>query len=557
MNIKLFINKSEDNKVYKNIEYINDVSGELRLPTNILSPIIDIEVSDYKSLSRILDIVYIDNGNENDIVYTEDDEEYEVDVYTMDERIFNVNYIYIDEFNRYYFVKNIECLSNKLFRLYLSVDVLMSHKESFMPLKAFISRNENIYNTLLNDDRVSFRYDKRIDVENLLRYDIIDTPYNLKSFGTAIYDNHVILCCDSKQGDYHTNGEEPLAYDGWATTQSGFDSLGDLPSGTREFLGQYTTLVLRQPYGNPDTEHFIRKVLQACIDDDTIQTHIHHLMVYPFKPDDIGYYETIKRLPLGKNSHITFEFNTRITIPKNALERVIVEHFEIPSESFLSYSPYTKYEFYLPYYGWVELSGESFLDEEVVIYYDVNFLDGSATANIYNKDKDIVIFTGKCQVGVQFPLDTTNAKEIENRKIALGSSTAIGLISSVLTLSMGIATKNPVAFGGGVISGAKTIESAVVGANQLYDIGKVDMSNSNSGVTNGQQVLLKRTEMMPNINPTSPMYKKYNGRPLNFEYKLNTLSGYTEVSDIHLEDIDAMQDEKSNIETLLKNGVII
>ena len=86
----------------------------------MLNPIIDIELEDYNKLGRLLDVVYPDDI---DITYPDYDLDYEVDTYTDDEKIFNINYCYIDEFDRYYFIDNIDFLSNKLFRLYMSVDV--------------------------------------------------------------------------------------------------------------------------------------------------------------------------------------------------------------------------------------------------------------------------------------------------------------------------------------------------------------------------------------------------------------------------------------------------
>ena len=53
-------------------------------------------------------------------------------------------------------------------------------------------------------------------------------------------------------------------------------------------------------------------------------------------------------------------------------------------------------------------------------------------------------------------------------------------------------------------------------------------------------------------------YAKYVGRPLQTNVKLNTLTGYTIVGAVHVEDLGVATDtEKQEIETQLKKGVII
>ena len=45
---------------------------------------------------------------------------------------FQCNYCFLSEFNRYYFIRDIEVLSNKNYRLQLEVDVLESFKEDIL-----------------------------------------------------------------------------------------------------------------------------------------------------------------------------------------------------------------------------------------------------------------------------------------------------------------------------------------------------------------------------------------------------------------------------------------
>ena len=86
MNITLYINNSEKNKIGKNLTNDFSLSGTLRDTTNIINPVILIELNE----------------------------------------IGNYNYCYINEFNRYYFITDITVIRTGLFAISLIVDVLES-----------------------------------------------------------------------------------------------------------------------------------------------------------------------------------------------------------------------------------------------------------------------------------------------------------------------------------------------------------------------------------------------------------------------------------------------
>lgn len=113
-NIILYKNSAENNKVDKTTSLIEvaTLTGTLREQTSIINPSITIE------LSTLLDF----------------------------------NYVYIEEFKRYYFVKNIVNITNKMWRIDLHVDVLMSYKDIIVTQTALIDRNEFSYNELLVDN---------------------------------------------------------------------------------------------------------------------------------------------------------------------------------------------------------------------------------------------------------------------------------------------------------------------------------------------------------------------------------------------------------------------
>lgn len=75
------------------------------------------------------------------------------------------NYVYIMEFNRYYFVTDIGSMANRLWSIKLHCDVLYSHRAQILELECEIDRNEFDYDLLLKDEeRINeVKYDLEID----------------------------------------------------------------------------------------------------------------------------------------------------------------------------------------------------------------------------------------------------------------------------------------------------------------------------------------------------------------------------------------------------------
>lgn len=114
MTIRLYQNLSEPNVVNKNLLPLGVLDGTLREATSVLNPTFNIQ--------------YID-------------------------LILNVNYIYVEEFKRYYFVGDIASVVNNLWSLSCHVDVLTTYKDYLSELSAIIARQENNYNLYLEDDK--------------------------------------------------------------------------------------------------------------------------------------------------------------------------------------------------------------------------------------------------------------------------------------------------------------------------------------------------------------------------------------------------------------------
>lgn len=93
---------------------------------------------------------------------------------------YNYNYMYIEEFGRYYYINDIKSFRNKLWIISATVDVLMSFSSDILSATAIIDKaqSENISNLYLDDG--SFVMDSR-------KYNnVIEFPSGLNENGSYI-----------------------------------------------------------------------------------------------------------------------------------------------------------------------------------------------------------------------------------------------------------------------------------------------------------------------------------------------------------------------------------
>lgn len=220
---------------------------------------------------------------------------------------------------------------------------------------------------------------------------------------------------------------------------------------------------------------------------------------------------------------------------------------------YLDYSPYTRIKAWLPYIGYVELAPEIFYGHEIKFKYVIDFESASCTCFVENETTLLSSFNG--QIGVAIPIGSSNVDQ--RIKSFVGGS--IGYGSGAVALLSGVATANPVAIAGGVTSMINSAVGAFSNASPTLQGG--DRTPLNTMVNAPQQIYLyiERPIVRDYGNPS------IFGKPLSKTRVLGNLSGYTIVEDLHLENLHtdqdatdcAIQSELSEIETLLKSGVIL
>lgn len=125
--IVLMNNQEELNKITKNPSTVRTLSGTLRESTDLVDPEINIEY----------------NGVLTDC-----------------------NYMYIAQFNRYYFITKIESVVNGVWRIYAHCDVLKTYANAILNTEAVVARSESKYNLFLNDSMFKVYSNPRLQIAN-------------------------------------------------------------------------------------------------------------------------------------------------------------------------------------------------------------------------------------------------------------------------------------------------------------------------------------------------------------------------------------------------------
>lgn len=113
MQLTLYKTTDVPNQLVKNLSPVGGyIEGNLKGPCDIINPVITVQLNAFPS---------------------------------------TVNYAYVEEFNRYYFVTNIICEINGLYTLEMQVDPLVTWRTALQSKYAVIERQENEYNLYLQD----------------------------------------------------------------------------------------------------------------------------------------------------------------------------------------------------------------------------------------------------------------------------------------------------------------------------------------------------------------------------------------------------------------------
>lgn len=231
--------------------------------------------------------------------------------------------------------------------------------------------------------------------------------------------------------------------------------------------------------------------------------------------------------------------STGISINRAASQYIDIDCGTLNVEEFwgayLDYEPYTKAEIYLPYIGTHQIAVDDIMGKAVHIKYHIDILSGGCACEIKCGGSVLYTFIGSCAVSI--PVTGSDWTNLLN-----------GVLSAASAIGTMVAT-------GGAAAPAAAGEIASAAVNSLKpNIEKSGSVSGGGGLMAGKVPVLILTRPRQAL-PASQ--NEFTGYPAFITRSLGAVSGYTEVHKIRLGGIPATDVELSEIERLLKGGVIL
>ncbi len=251
-------------------------------------------------------------------------------------------------------------------------------------------------------------------------------------------------------------------------------------------------------------------------------------------------------LSIGGAKVVRFGFiNSGVSMPLLANQYFTVDcgalTFDtVCGDTFLDYSPYSKFSIYLPYIGFKDVDPNDFVGHTIGVVYHGDCVTGGITAYITKDGTVMYQYSGCCALNV--PLSSDSWGET----ISAAINVATGIVAAA-------ATGGAAGLAQGALKGA-----ASVAANPSLLSPQVSHSGAVSGGAGcmGVQFPFVIREAV-NFHSTAG-FNKSTGYPAYYYRKLGDVTGFTTVVDAHLSNIPmATQDEIAEIESLLESGVIL
>lgn len=201
------------------------------------------------------------------------------------------------------------------------------------------------------------------------------------------------------------------------------------------------------------------------------------------------------------------------------------------------YAPYTQINLYLPFIGIVNLDNADVMRSSIHIIYHVDVLSGACLAEVkVTRDGaggTLYQYTGNASV-----------------TMPISSGSYMGIVTSIASIAGGIA--GTIASGGAALPMLASAAGSALNARA-----KVEHSggfSGNAGAMGGKipYLIISRPQVALANN-----FQKYIGYPANYTTRLSTCAGFVKVLECHIENVNATNTELTEIESLLKEGVII
>ena len=487
------------------------------------------------------------------------------------------NYIWIPLLNRYYYVNSIQKYTDTFTRYTFGEDVLMTWQTLIRNQNAFVTRQAGATNLDLVDNRYPLNdiYSEDILVGFMEDTASAQSKVNCElNFNIADDPNYTInnFLVTTKQ----SNGF------GVSSTFTYDSPDNNLPSIDMHVSAQTFYYFI--------TRDAVRRFLLACLKDEATASYVNGVLWLPFDPRipfdlKIGNPTTPEKATFFVGSKFlknTAEFvdtnpsysDRVVATNSNSNDEIIrcspyliIKDFTIThiNSDWRDYEPYTNYEIYIPFCQWVKVNAVDIFSsnstsDRLLIYYSMDMTTGQATAYLYNYTRKFIIWSGGCQLGIRLDITNTNAIENLKSKQSADLNMLMGLVAGGVSVAVGVASENPVAVVGGVLSIGNALASNVNTNRQMLDRGTTTFGSNDGALFSIDYVDCRITRYLPVLtSDEETIFYATNGKPYNKYTSLSSLSGYTEIGKIYFNPSNyaISQDEINEIVAILRDGVIL
>ncbi len=467
------------------------------------------------------------------------------------------NYAYIPDFNRYYFITNIVKVSENLWRISLTVDVLMSYKTqiSNAKLNCFVSRNQFNYSEELKDERAPIQFVPRID------YTLIDDTIFNSTTSEKLYWVYIVCVSDEMETTQEIAPPDGTNY-----------GVLNVPA-TTMYASQYTTKVYRLPVKSIQLKNFATNVLGSTSKVNFVIS----MCLLPIS-DDFGTFIYSEKMRVGNytvdgvNGCQVLDLSAN---HKNIPIEYVTNYFQHLRKRFDLFEPYSRYEIYLPFYGWYKLPINDLFGQYLSISYIFDYIDGSCNITLSirtspEKSSTIAIIDSfDVKIAIDIPINYTNKADKERNTSINALNFTKNMLSGLGTAVAG-AVIGTAPLGVGMIAGASLMITGIsqmisapvsFASNELANTesgGALKSQSSFSKIFGCMKIYIKHSAHLLNLDISDTFtFAELYGRPLNRIMPFNSLKGYTEILNIQLNKIDALLEEKAELAEIFKNGVIL
>lgn len=481
-----------------------------------------------------------------------------------------INYVYLVALHRYYYVTDITIIRNRLYALHLAVDVLMSYKDEILNLNPIIERQEKYYNNLLVNDHVitqlKYNYSTQTaegDISfSMTDLDFIITALTSTDTGNPPVTQQQVTLLSPMCGAYLITSKNAfLQFAKGILNPSFWDSVSAMFTNKGEYI-----------YGIKGINFNIKSTTNLP------WTGTSSISLGGKSVTDLDS-SNVFIVPMGCTPYLEFRFDIPSVIDNNF--------------AFMRTSPYTEYELFLPFVGWITLDADIIFSQNITYLYIIYYIDvvtlnatvvvskisATGTQSPIKVRGENILYMTNCNVGVDIPWGTTNINEIYKTittgAVSLATSAASGFVSykaanssaNALYPASGRRINNDRQISAqrtrisgdanmahSLIGGlSNTMNNTVLNLRQRFQHGNIGNGVSDTYVASKPVLRVKYPSILIPDN-----YSSLYGFPCGSTHKLSNLKGFTIVDRVHMDGFpNATLDEIEEIESILKSGVIL